>query len=684
MKPRRRLRVAAVAASAAVATLVWSQPGFAAEDAGTRSIFAQGAGNRALALGGAYTALAMDASAGLWNPGGLGLASRREFQVSHTDYDLGFAEEYASFVLPDWRWGGASVTYRRFSVGGVERVDDRNMSLGEEVSNSETEITIAYGRPLNGIWSFGGAVKMQHQALADFSGSGYGADIGIIGQPLLALLPRVTWADRVTAGVMVRNILEPAIRLNLESVRDPAVLRAGLGYRSPYLSAALDVERSSGVRPRLHAGVEYLLHPVLALRGGMTGGVGTAGAGLRWQNWALDYAFENEALSPIHRVGLSYAFGRTIAEGRAASLREEEGRIQARLAKAFQEIQSERVDLLLTRAAEARAQGRYDAALEIVATISTLEPGEPRAAALELELLREHASRLEASGDLTLAALAYGRVLEKIPADTTALAAQARCRVESDRRAERSEIQRKLFASAMDAFGSDDLLSARKGFTSILNTNPNDVDAGAMLRRVDAAIAKRAEVLVAQARRDIDAGRLKDASASIEQAKSLDRRADGLVRAEMALLQARKLTESAPPPVAAAPPAAAPTATAGKAGAAGPAAKRPPLTPKQRRELDDLYRRGLAALEAKRPQDAVRYWELVWSANPGYARIADYLEREYLMRGMDAFAGGRLDDAIAWWERAGEIDPDDERTKGYLARARKQAVRTREILGEGR
>ncbi len=77
----------------------------AAEDAGTRSVFAHGAGNRALALGGAFVAVADDASAAVWNPGGLGWVARREFQAAHTSYELGFAEEYASIVVPSWRWG---------------------------------------------------------------------------------------------------------------------------------------------------------------------------------------------------------------------------------------------------------------------------------------------------------------------------------------------------------------------------------------------------------------------------------------------------------------------------------------------------------------------------------------------------------------------------------------------------
>src|SRR5436309_11514578 len=43
----------------------------AAEDAGTRSVFAQGAGNRAVGMGGAFVGVADDASATMWNPAGL-------------------------------------------------------------------------------------------------------------------------------------------------------------------------------------------------------------------------------------------------------------------------------------------------------------------------------------------------------------------------------------------------------------------------------------------------------------------------------------------------------------------------------------------------------------------------------------------------------------------------------------
>ena len=102
----------------------------------------------------------------------------------------------------------------------------------------------------------------------------------------------------------------------------------------------------------------------------------------------------------------------------------------------------------------------------------------------------------------------------------------------------------------------------------------------------------------------------------------------------------------------------------------------------EREEIADLYRRGNAAAQAGRSDDALRYWELVWSAQPGYQQVDEYLKREYLMRGMEVFAAGRLEEAANLWEKALRVDPDDKRAMGYLARAEEQLARTREILKE--
>jgi tetratricopeptide (TPR) repeat protein len=470
-------------------------------------------------------------------------------------------------------------------------------------------------------------------------------------------------------------VVEPAIRLDRESVGDPGTLRTGLAWRGGGILATADVEKSRDTRARLHAGLEFTPHPLFALRAGMDGRTLTAGAGIRWAGRGFDYVFENPELGPVHRLGVSFPFGRTVLESRQAAERAEGEMLQTRLAEAFQKQEHERVQALLARAETARALAHFDEAFEVLATVLTLEPDQPEALALDARCQRENAATLETSGEFTAAAAAYARMLTRFPADTAAVAAETRCRDQSDRRAARTQSLRRQFALAMDAFGGDDLAAARQGFAAVLRSAPADTDAAAMLRRTEVAIARRADNLLREARRSLAAGRLEEAGGLIEQVATLDRHADGLPQAAAALTQARGNATVRP---------ADPATLAPAVGAGGSAVARPASGSRNAREVDDLNRRALTAMKEKRSDDALRYWELVWSADPGYPRVVDYLKREYLMRGLEAFAAGRLDDAVGYWEKALQVDPNDERARGYLARALKQRARTQEILGAAR
>ena len=246
-------------------------PSDAADDGGTRSIFAQGAGNRALAMGGAFTAVADDASAPLWNPGGLGIIERREFQASRASlYGLGMGEEYAALVLPSWRLGVAAITFRHFGVDGIEGRDERNVITDENLSNSETEIALSYGRLFGESLSLGGTLKLHRQSLAGLNATGLGADLGLLTYPGVLLGVEDHWAHRLTIGLSVRNLVEPTHRLEIEDVRDPMTYRIGTAYRQPFLRggsilASIDIERSPDIDTRLHTGLEPVSYTHLTL-----------------------------------------------------------------------------------------------------------------------------------------------------------------------------------------------------------------------------------------------------------------------------------------------------------------------------------------------------------------------------------------------------------------------------------
>jgi len=513
-------------------------------------------------MGGAFVGVADDPSAVLWNTGGLGRLQRLELQFTHAEYgDVGSREEYVGFVVPDWRWGTAGLSMHSYGVDGVERRDDGNLLLGSDLSDSEIEIALGFGRPISSVVSLGGAVKLQRQSLAGFSGSGLGADLGVLGRAPTSLRKRAAWADRLTWGLSVRNLVQPAIRLDRESVRDPSVVRAGFAYEQSVAGRpallALDLEKSPDMSARLHAGLDVRIHPLLGLRAGFNAGRLTAGMGVAWRDFRMEYAYGSGDLSGIHRVGISRALGATVAQRREAAMKAREGALQQALDEAFQKRQSEQLSDLLAQARSAQAAGDHPRALEVLATIAILDPSQPEAREMEIVSRRERTKQLQADS-----------LRVKLAADSLALAQKA------------------------------------------------------------SALTRKAPVIAAK---------------------------------------------PVPAPPVARP---APVTTV--------APQRPALTPEQERAVEELYRSGLGAMADRRPDDALRYWELAWSMAPGYKHLPEYLRREYLIRGMDAFASGKVDLALSYWERALQVDPNDPRAASYIARAHTQQARTREILSGNR
>jgi tetratricopeptide (TPR) repeat protein len=566
--------------------------------------------------------------------------------------------------------------------------------LNDDLSDSETEIILGYGRSIGKAWSLGAALKVQRQSLAGFSDSGAGLDLGVLVRPLQAAGGESDFAESLTLGLALRNAVEPSIRLDQESVSDPAGIRLGFAYmhrlgQKVSVLLASDLEKTRDMDSRMHAGLELNFMSTLAMRMGVNHGTLAAGTGVRWRDLTVDYMFEDNALESVHRVGLVLTFGPTTEESRLAHLVAEEEDLQSRLNQAFERRNRSRIDHLLAQARQSIESGRYTEALEILTMVDVLAPGEPGVRGLQALAFRSRGLELEATGDYAGAIVALGRALSLQPADGEAAAALERVRAASDRQAARSAEIRQMLDDALGAFAAGDLLAARTAFAAVLAVEPDDQEAGFMLQRTEEAIRTRAESLVQQARLLAQAGQLEQAEAALQQARELDPEVRGMSSVVDLLAKIRlEETEAARRQERAARAVAARAADQGSTGSdsgsvpvAAPQT-RPSLTEAQKRDMADLYRRGITAIEEGRNDDAVRYWELVWSADPNYQQVAEYLKREYLARGMEAFAAGRLHDAVGDWEKALEVDPTDERAIGYLERAREQMSRIQEILGE--
>jgi len=474
--------------------------------------------------------------------------------------------------------------------------------------------------------------------------------------------------------VVLANVVRPTLRLDRESVSDPLTARAGVAWQQrlgglQMLVLTAELEQPAGLPAIGHAGLEYQVVPQFALRGGINHGALAAGVGFNWRDITIDYAFENASLEPVHRVEMSLGFGRSVQQSRAAALRADEDKLQARLDEAFQNRQSAQVASLLERAKERRAAGAFEEAIDMLSSVIALDSSGTEATALLATCFRERGAQLERDNDFTGALVAYGRAATLAPADTAARAGQARSQSAVDRGSLRTAEARREFARALDAFGGDNLAVARSGFRTVLTIQPDDQGATAMLQRTNDMIARRIQGMLREADRGIGAGRTDDAAALLNQVADLDPQARGLDAMRATLARSRAADQSRQRAAA----DATPPATRRSSG--------DEPSKLSAKELDLLYRRGLAAIQARHSEDALRLWELVWSSDPNYASVAQYLKRELLMRGMEAFAAGRLDESVGYWRRALKVDPNDQRALGYLDRAQQQLARTREILG---
>jgi len=681
MRTRRDIRCLATGALIAAVILGTVMPAAAVDDGGGRSVFATGAGNRALAMGGAFAAVADDASAPIWNPAGLGLLARKELQLSQTTlFGLGFSEQYAAFALPDWRWGTVALTWRRFGVDGIEGRDDRGFLVDADLEDSETELGLSYGRSLlDGDLSLGGALKVQRQSLAGYTGSGFGLDLGAWARPLALAGATGAPARALAVGVAVRNAVEPEIRLDQDRVPDPGALRAGLAWTQDVtggirLVAAVDIEKTRGMDRRLHLGAECRVYDVLAVRAGSADGRLTGGAGVSWHGLGFDYQYEDHPLDPVHRFGVALGFGATVAESRAAAHAADEAAIQARLEAAFSERNAQRMQQLRDEIDADLRAGRYDDALARIGTLQVLAPERDDLGSLAAAAWSGLAVEQERRDDLTVAAVSWRRALSTEPDNAAAQRGLARVQAESDRRSTRSREIRERYEAALDAFAREDLATARDGFATVVQMAPADQDAAAMLARTNRALTHRATALADEATALVQGGQLAAAQERLEQARRLDPQAPRLAAATAELVRRQEL--------AARPPTMPQSASEARGPALAPAAANPPapvLSPERQRELADLYRRGADAMQAGRRADAVRYWELVWASDPDYEQVRAHLIREYLAVGMEAYAAGSLREAVASWEQALRVDPDDPRARGYLERAHQQLSRMEKI-----
>lgn len=171
------------------------------------SFLGVGIGAKPMAFGGAYVAVADDATSPYWNPAGLGQVKSSELTLMRTsansETDLG-RHQYISASIPTVLGSfGASLIH--FSIDEIPHTAADN--FGEMVrlgdfQNTERAFTASYGRALGKVFRLGANLRRMNQSFLSYSAVGWGWDLGFI------ISVRQLWsAKNLRLGYIFKNNL---------------------------------------------------------------------------------------------------------------------------------------------------------------------------------------------------------------------------------------------------------------------------------------------------------------------------------------------------------------------------------------------------------------------------------------------------------------------------------------------
>jgi hypothetical protein len=259
------------------------------------------AGARPAALGGAYAAAANDADALLYNPAGLAGIKQNHATLQHTGHFQGAAQEYGALALKQ----GFGFMFNTVGYGKIRRTTLSNPGgTGlDDFGIRDWAVSLGYGKN-HGPVSLGIAGKYITEEIDDYGARALAMDIGALADLGPKNVP-------LSLGLAVQNI---GTRAKFQSAYEelPVNIRMGLAYQfsGPGL-LVVDANLPKHGGATIHAGGEYVIFERLALRIGYNGrneaGPGlTAGGGVRFDGFSLDYAFVSFGdLGDSHRVSLS-------------------------------------------------------------------------------------------------------------------------------------------------------------------------------------------------------------------------------------------------------------------------------------------------------------------------------------------------------------------------------------------
>ncbi len=198
-----------------------------------------GVGAKALGMANTFTSQADDASAVYWNPAGLGQINQMQLAVMQSQLFLDTRYQFFALAGP-LRFLDSPSLKHAFGVGlvslGIDDFERTNLFNAPDGTFSSSEYALMLSYSLNWVRSWGsvsvGAKPLLFsQSVAGVSGSGYGADVGLVFQPLsprfLGWIP-LEYLMPLRIGVNYRMLSSLTLRQTAQDY--PNSLNFGVSY----------------------------------------------------------------------------------------------------------------------------------------------------------------------------------------------------------------------------------------------------------------------------------------------------------------------------------------------------------------------------------------------------------------------------------------------------------------------
>lgn len=271
-----------------------------------------GAGARGLGMGGAFFAVADDASASYWNPAGLTMLERKEFTAMQATLFEDTTLNFFTYAHPTTSRGTWAVSMTQLKSVGFEKVSITANASGDEIvdiktlgtfDSSERALAFSWGRDVSDKLAFGVMAKNISRTLDTSADSFNAIDIAMLQK----------FSPTYRAAIGIQNVFSMASGDTDDKL--PLTLKFGqaLSLFKGSLVFGLDVSKPQSSATNWRFGGEYWLMYWAALRFGVMGTPGIQeadfGLGIKYKSLAFDVAQGVHALGNTTRFSVTMRMG---------------------------------------------------------------------------------------------------------------------------------------------------------------------------------------------------------------------------------------------------------------------------------------------------------------------------------------------------------------------------------------